>query len=327
MSADQTTSTKDSRTHRRRRTALLALLATAAAGTGLAFAAAGGDGGDGGDRPADRGAVQADATPTPPPELPGGGRRLLPDKRVVAYYGAPQDDELGALGIGSLDSAARRLARQARPYARETRPVMPALELITVIATAAPGDDGMYRARQSDSVIRKHLRAARRHDALLILDIQPGRADFFTETIRLRKWLKEPDVALALDPEWRIGPGELPGQVIGRVSAREVNAVSAWLEQLTVRHDLPQKLFVIHQFTDDMVDETRLKPRDRLAMVLNVDGFGGPEIKKSKYLAFAKGTPEGFRPGYKLFYKEDTDLMSPAQVMRLRPRPDLVVYE
>ena len=186
---------------------------------------------------------------------------------------------------------------------------------------------GLYRARQPDSVIRRHLRVARRHDALLILDIQPGRADFFTETIRLRKWLKHPDVGLAIDPEWRMGPTELPGQVIGRVDSREVNATSAWLEQLVVKHDLPQKLFLIHQFTDDMVDEKTLKPRDRLAMVLNVDGFGGQAIKKAKYNAFAKGTPEGFDIGYKLFYREDTDLMTPKEVMRMRPRPDVIAYE
>jgi hypothetical protein len=283
--------------------------------------------GCGGDGSAQSAAAQAAATPPPPPELPGGGRRLFPDRRVVAYYGAPQDDELGELGIGTPDSAARRLKRQARPYARKNRPVLPALELITVLAHAAPGEDGLYRARQPDSVIRRYLRAARRHDALLILDIQPGRSDFFTETIRLRKWLKEPDVGLALDPEWRVGPGELPGQVIGRVSSREVNATSAWLEQLVEKHDLPQKLFLIHQFTDDMVDEKALKPRDRLAMVLNVDGFGGQEIKKAKYKAFAKGTPKGFRPGYKLFYREDADLMTPKEVMRMRPRPDVVAYE
>lgn len=288
-----------------------------------------GCGGDGGGSAAGKSAAAETPapTPTPPPELPRGGRQLLPDYRVVAFYGAPQDDELGELGIGSPDSAARRLVKQAKPYARKSRPVMPALELIAVLAHAAPGDDGMYRARQEDSLIRRYLRAARRHKALLLLDIQPGRADFFTETLRLRKWLKEPDVGLALDPEWRIGPNDLPGQVIGTVSPREVNAVSAWLEQLTVRHDLPQKLFVIHQFTDDMVDETRLKPRKRLAMVLNVDGFGGPEIKKAKYDEFAKQKPPGFRPGYKLFYREDTDLMSPKQVMAMRPRPDLVVYE
>jgi hypothetical protein len=316
-------SSPDAALHRRRRLGLLAGLVVAVAAVWLvATAVGGGAEGDAAGDPA-----RAAATPTPPPELPRGGRRLIPDYRVVAYYGAPQDDELGALGMGSPDQAVRRLMRQARPYARKTRPVMPALELITVLAHAAPGEDGMYRARQSDAVIRRYLRAARRHDALLILDLQPGRADFFTETTRLRKWLKEPDVGLALDPEWRIGPGELPGQVIGRVSSREVNATSAWLDQLTERHDLPQKLFIIHQFTDEMIDEARLKRREHLAMVLNVDGFGGQEIKKSKYRAFAKGTPEGMHPGYKLFYKEDTDLMTPGHVMRMRPRPDVVVYE
>ena len=283
--------------------------------------------GCGGDEAAESSEARAQATPTPPPELPGGGRRLFPDRRVVAFYGAPQDDELGELGIGTPDSAVRRLKRQARPYSRKKRPVLPALQLITVLAHAAPGEDGLYRARQPNSVIRRYLRAARRHDALLILDIQPGRADFFTETIRLRRWLKEPDVALALDPEWRMGPDELPGQVIGRVDSRELNATSAWLEQLVVKHDLPQKLFLIHQFTDDMVDEKALKPRKRLAMVLNVDGFGGQEIKKAKYDAFAKGTPKGFRIGYKLFYREDTDLMTPREVMRMRPRPDVIAYE
>ena len=113
----------------------------------------------------------------------------------------------------------------------------------------------MYRSRQPDAVIRRYLRAARRHDMLLLLDIQPGRSDFFTETTRLERWLREPDVGLALDPEWRVTAGEVPGQVIGQVDAREVNATSAWLAQLVATEKLPQKLFVVHQFTDDMVDD------------------------------------------------------------------------
>ena len=86
------------------------------------------------------------------------------------------------------------------------------MELIAVVAAAHPGEDGRYNLRQPDSVIRRYLKAARKAKALLILDIQPGRSDFFTETKRLRKWLKEPDVGLALDPEWRMAPGEVPGQ-------------------------------------------------------------------------------------------------------------------
>ena len=200
------------------------------------------------------------------------------------------------------------------------------LELITVIANADPGDDGMYRARQTDAVIRRYLQAARKAKALLLLDIQPGRSDFFTEATRLEKWLKEPDVSLALDPEWRVRDGEVPGQIIGHVDAREVNATSAWLSQLVARDKLPEKLFVIHQFTDDMVPEAELKERAGLALVLNVDGFGDVPNKKSKYKAFTEQAPDAYH-GFKLFYEEDTNLMRPAQVMRLRPRPVLVVYE
>jgi len=203
---------------------------------------------------------------------------------------------------------------------------MPAMELIAVVAAGAPGDDGLYRMRQSDSVIRRSLKAARKAKALLILDIQPGRSDFFTETKRLRKWLKYPDVGLALDPEWRMGPSEIPGKVIGHVTAREVNATTDWLNKLTHRYKLPQKLLLIHQFTDDMIPEKELKERDGLAYVLNVDGFGAQGLKIAKYKNFVKQAP-GFRRGFKLFYKEDTNTMTPAQVMRLQPRPDVVVYE
>ncbi len=291
---------------------------------GIAAAAGAFSGDD--DAPA-QGEQRPGSDPSPEPaQLPRGGRTLLPDRRVVAFYGAPQTAALGALGIGTPDAAARRLERQARPYARERRPVLPALELIGVIANADAGDDGMYRTRQTDAVIRRYLRAARRHDMLLVLDIQPGRSDFFTEATRLERWLREPDVGLALDPEWRVEAGQVPGQVIGRVGAREVNATSAWLAQLVAAHDLPQKLFVVHQFTDDMVDDAQLKRRDGLAMVLNADGFGTKPQKVVKYHAFTRAA-KSFDQGFKLFYEEDTGLMSPREVLRLRPVPDVVVYE
>jgi hypothetical protein len=305
---------------RRRLVAAAGLLVLA--GGGVALLAGSGD-----DATAPRAAASATPTATPePPELPGGGRRLLPDRRVVAFYGAPQDEELGALGIGTPDRAAQRLLRQARAYDRPGRPVQPALELIASIANADPGEDGMYRTQQPPEVIDRYLRAARRHGMLLLLDIQPGRADFFEEAVRLERWLREPDVGLALDPEWRVGPGEVPGQVIGSVDPREVNATSAWLAQLIVRHDLPQKLFLIHQFTNDMVDDTQVKDRPGLAIVLNADGFGTQSVKRSKYHAFSGDAP-GFHHGFKLFYEEDVGLMTPGEVLRKRPAPDVVEYE
>jgi hypothetical protein len=304
--------------YRRRRLTLLGALALLALGAAVVL-------GSGGDGEPQRTAAEGSGPPAPV-QLPRGGRSILPEFRVVAYYGAPQSRELGALGIGSPNGAARRLVRQADPYGRKRRPILPALELITVIANADGGDDGKYRSRQKDAVIARYLRAARRAHALLLLDIQPGRSDFFTEATRLKKWLEEPDVGLALDPEWRVRAGEVPGQIIGHVDAREVNATSAWLAQLVAREKLPEKLFVIHQFTDDMVDERALKPREGLATVLNVDGFGNQAVKKAKYRDFTRQAPD-FYHGFKLFYEEDADMMRPAEVMRLHPRPVLVVYE
>src|SRR6266516_3900867 len=99
-------------------------------------------------------------------DLPRGGRRIFPDFRVVAFYGAPQDRQLGVLGIGTPAQAGRKLVRHAAPYGRRTRPVLPAMELIASVAANAPGQDGLYRTQQAPKVIDRYLRAARRLKAL-----------------------------------------------------------------------------------------------------------------------------------------------------------------
>jgi len=300
----------------RRRNAL-AVLAAVAFIAGVIAGAGGDDTGSG------ESTAEADAQPAP--ELPGGGRRIIPGRHVVALYGAPQDRELGALGIGTPDAAARRLLRQTRAYRGRGTRELPAMELIATVANSDAGDDGRFRTRQPDAVIRRYLRAARKVGAILLLDVQPGRSDFLTEAKALRKWLAEPDVGLALDPEWRMEEGQIPGQAIGSVDASEVNRVSGWLAGEVRRGRLPQKLLVVHQFTRDMI-----RGRERLARppgvmpVLNVDGFGDPAQKQAKYRELAqRRLPNGF----KLFYKEDRPIMSPRQVEALRPRPQLVVYE
>lgn len=262
-----------------------------------------------------------------PAQLPGGGRRLFPQRRVVAFYGNPRDPQLGTLGIGTPARAARRLRRQAQAYERRSRPVLPAFELIVTLATAAPGEDGMHRMQEPDVLIARYLRAARRANALLILDIQPGRAPFGPEIERLERWLREPDVGLALDPEWHVGDAEVPGQVIGRIDADAVNAAAAYLSNLVREEKLPEKLLVVHRFTDAMIArDERLRAFPGVATVVNVDGFGTRGIKVAKYKDFVARTP-GVRRGFKLFYEEDAGLMRPRQVMGMVPHPDVVVYE
>jgi hypothetical protein len=288
-----------------------------------------GCGGGSGHAPAPSASSSAtDAPKQPPPQLPRGGRTILPGHRVVAFYGNPKDRELGILGIGTPTRAGRRLETVAKRYQTIGKvPTLPAMELIATVADGVPGDSGMYRTRSDDAVIRRYLRAARRMKALLILDIQPGRSDFLQESRHLRKWLRQPDVSLALDPEWRVDAPQVPGKVFGSVTAREVNAVSYWLSGIVKEYDLPQKLLLLHRFTPSMiVDQDQIKQRPGLAIPINIDGFGDRANKVSKYHQLA--VPDGpFFNGFKLFYEEDTGLMTARQVVRLRPSPNVVVYE
>jgi hypothetical protein len=306
------------RVYRRRRlvaagaAGLVALLVLA---IGLLVAGGGGD-----DEP------EASGEPLPA-ELPRGGRTILPGKRVVAFYGAPQDRELGVLGIGSPRLAARKLERQARPYARPGRPVLPAFELIAAIVTGEAGDGGDHSIRQEPATIRRYLRTARAHKMLMLLDIQPGYAPFLQEAQALEHFLREPDVSLALDPEWSMDPPQLPGQEIGSTDAATINEVSRYLSSVVRRYDLPQKLLVVHRFTGDMIQaEHDLERNPGVALVVNVDGFGDQPNKISKYHEFTRDLRRRFN-GFKLFYEEDVNLMKPRQVLRLSPQPDLVVYE
>ncbi len=280
-----------------------------------------------GDRRLEAAGTVGTATPGPT-ALPRGGRSVLPEHRVVAHYGAPQAQALGILGIGTPAAAAARLERQARLYAGSgRRPVLPAMELIAVIVNARPGHDGTFRTRQRHAVIRRYLRAARKARALLILDVQPGRSDFLTEARALAEFLVEPDVGLALDPEWRMAPGQIPGRVIGSVDAAELNEVTSWLAGLVARRNLPDKLVIVHQFADGMIRRRGgLRPRTGIDMVLNADGFGTASAKVKTYRRVTRDRG-GLHAGFKLFFVEDTGLMSPAQVLRLRPPPELVIYE
>jgi hypothetical protein len=268
----------------------------------------------------------ATAPPAAGSTLPRGDRTLLPKWRVVAYYGGPNGPALGVLGSGTPDGVFPRLAREAARWSSPGHPVLPAYELIAVIASAGPGPDGKYRSRIGNADIQRYLDSARRHKVLLVLDIQPGRANFLTEAKLLERWLVLPDVALAIDPEWRMAPNEIPGKKIGSVEASEVNAVSGWLNALTAAHKLPQKLLLVHQFTTGMVhNKPAVQARPNLAMVFNMDGFGHQAAKVAKYQMLA--ADKRFPLGMKLFYKQDINLFTPAQLMAQRPVPSMLEFQ
>ncbi len=265
-------------------------------------------------------------------ELPRGGTTLFPRYRLVGYSGGESSPAFGRLGVGNLDRRVAEIDRLGRSYTKGGRQPLPVLELITVVVQSQRGRDGQYRSRIDDAQIGRYLAAARRHRALLLLNIQPGRADFLTEVKRLQRWLAEPDVGIALDPEWAVGAHQVPGRVFGRTSAKELNAVAAYLSAFTRAHGLPEKAMVVHQLAPKIVSRVQdVRAHPGVQVVLSVDGIGSRAAKVSTWRRLVKPLPDAVHPGFKLFFTEDRrshhHLMTPSQVMALKPTPDYVLYE
>ncbi|MGC4938832.1 hypothetical protein [Kribbella sp. DT2] len=267
--------------------------------------------------------------PLPLPQLPRGGRTLFPTHQLVAFVGAPGAPALGPLD-SNLEERARRLEKLATSY-RGGRTILPVMELIVVTAQGAAGRDGKYRSRIDPAQIDRYLAVARKHKMLLMLDVQPGQAKPIDEVRRLEPWLRQPDVGLAVDPEWQVGPGQVPGRVFGRTSGAELNEIGAYLSAVTTKYRLPEKVFVFHQLTSRIVtNEATLRPHPGVALIKSVDGIGARGAKEATYRGLVTKLPKGVHTAFKLFYVEDTRhgaLMTPAQVLALKPRPELVIYE
>jgi hypothetical protein len=267
--------------------------------------------------------VATATTLPPPPELPRGGRRLFPRSTVVGFYGMPG---LDVLGSGPPDLVGQRLLKVAKPYTRPGRPIMPMFELIATIAHPFPTPSGLYRTHQEDEVVQQYLKAVRRIDGLLVLDIQPGRDDFLSSLRHWERYLREPDVGVAIDPEFAMGPGQVPGRQLGHTNAAAINRASAYVAELVRRHRLPQKLFMVHQFEDSMIgDKAKIAIRPGLAMAWNADGFGARSAKLDDYRSYTRD--RRFHPGLKLFYENDVNLMSPREVLMLKPAPRVINYQ
>ncbi|WIY82397.1 hypothetical protein [Propionimicrobium sp. PCR01-08-3] len=270
-------------------------------------------------------------TPTPTPTLPGGGRELFPDYRLCGYVGYPGAEGQGRLGIGDLEERMTELQGACAPYAGD-RAVMPVMELIAVTVQPEPGPDGLWRERIDPSVIDQWLATAREHGALLLLDIQPGQANFMDELKALEPYLSEPDVGVALDPEWAMGPGEIPMQSFGSISGAELDEIAGYLSGLVEDNNLPEKVMLYHILHPTIISgEEALTDHPGIVQIKSVDGIGSPEAKISTYQQVAATVPPHVYMGFKLFYDEDVQtsgvLMTPDEVLALSPVPDYVLYE
>jgi hypothetical protein len=259
-------------------------------------------------------------------ELPHGGTQIFPRYFLVAYYGTAQTPSMGVLGEGTPPRMTQRLRHAARPYRASGKKVQIVYELIVSIADKHPGSDGNYSHFIPREYVERFVALARRNKALLVLDLQPGRQSFVPQASRFRWALREPFVGLALDPEWRMGPHQVPARTVGSVRAGEINRVSRLVASVTRANHLPQKVFIVHQFRREMVRNIGdVRRRDGLAMIQHVDGFGSRRAKMATFHHVAE--PSQFNLGFKLFYDEDTDMFGPRDVLRIRPRIKYVSYQ
>lgn len=57
-----------------------------------------------------------------------------------------------------------------------------------------------------------------------------------------------------------------------------------------------------------------------------MDGFGSRSLKLATYRAIMRQHPLDFA-GFKLFFRQDSHLFAPADVLALEPVPSVVVYQ
>jgi hypothetical protein len=265
------------------------------------------------------------------PELPRGGRTLFPEHRLVGFCGTPGAPALGELQ-GNLSVKTKALLGYAEKYAGGDRKVLPVFELIAVVVQSGAGPDGKYRRRVYDSVVDTYLHHARESKGLFLLNIQPGQSDFISEVKLYEKYLREPDVGIALDPEWAMKAGQRPGKTYGQTTGALVNEVAEYLSKLVAENDLPEKALVFHQVNRYVLkDEATLQTYPGVAVIKSVDGLGPKHTKIATYGNLMQIMTSGVHPGFKLFFDEDHrnggQLMTPAEVLKLKPPPEYVMYE
>lgn len=259
---------------------------------------------------------------------------ILPFKRIVAYYGNLLSKGMGVLGEYPEDEMLAKLDLEIQKWnlADPETPALPALHYIAVTAQARAGEDGKYRLRMKDEEIEKVLKMAEKIDAIVFLDFQIGQSTIQEELPLLEKYIKMPQVHVAIDPEFSMKNGRIPGIYVGNFDAEEINYVTDYLAKIVQENNLTPKIFVIHRYTQEMVSNYKLiKTAPEVQIVMHMDGWGPDYNKITSYKKYIYKEPVQFT-GFKLFYKNDlwkpsNGMMTPEEILKLNPKPIYIQYQ
>lgn len=265
------------------------------------------------------------------PEPPAGA--ILPYKRIIAYYGNLYSKNMGILGELPKQQMLDKLMGEVKAWkeADTLMEVQPALHYIAVTAQIDPGKGNTYRLRMPFHQIDKVLEMANEINAIVFLDIQVGLSTLQSEIPQLEKYLKLPNVHLGIDPEFSMKTGHKPGAVIGSFDANDINYAINYLEKIAKDNNLPPKILVVHRFTQAMVKNYKdIKVKPEVQVVMHMDGWGFPAKKINTYKQFVHREPVEYT-GFKIFYKNDlkgnSRLLTPQELLKLKPQPVYIQYQ
>jgi len=260
---------------------------------------------------------------------------ILPFKRIVVYYGNLHSKKMGALGEYAPKEMWQRLNAEVKRWekADPSTPVQPGLHYIAAVASGTPGKDNKYINRMGNKQIDSVLKIAKMQpNTIVFLDLQVALSTIKAELPHIEKYLQMPNVHLGIDPEFSMKDGSLPGKRIGTYDAVDINYVTGYLADMVKKYNLPPKVFVLHRFTKKMVTNAdKIKLRPEVQVVVHMDGWGEPDLKKGTYRHFVYGEPVQFT-GFKLFYKNDLKkepkrLLTPEELLKLTPKPIYIQYQ
>jgi hypothetical protein len=281
-----------------------------------------------GDQGSGSGSARRQPTPEPTPPPP---KSVFETQQIVTYYGNPYSATMGILGeFEDKQVLLQRLRDQAAKYQalNPDKTVIPALHLIYGVAQANPGPDGTYLIHMPDEMVEEYIELTRANNMLFFIDLQNGKSNPVEEVRRILPWLANEHVHLAMDPEFTLQPHENTRDDIGSLDGAVINQVQDLLQQVALENRIGNKIMVVHQFRPDMITNKPMiaTDRDRVDVVINMDGWGPPPGKLSKYEIHIKNEPVEYA-GVKLFYRWDEPLLTEAEIQALIPRPNYIQYQ
>ena len=282
-----------------------------------------------------RDSLKADSIVKKSGQLPGA---ILPGHRIIAFYGNIRSKGMGILGREPKDQMLRKFDGVLKEWqaADPSLPVIPALHSVTITAQGAAGKDGKYRLMNSKSTIEETRSWAREKNALFFMDVQVGLSDLEHELPKLTEYLKDPTTHLGIDPEFAMQTkGVRPGKKIGTYDAKDVNYAINFLARIVSENHLPPKILMVHRFTKAMLTNYKnIKLDPRVQVVIDMDGWGDPTLKKDSYKAYVEKQPVQYT-GLKLFYEYDAKrpphhILTPREVLdstNFKPAPLYIQYQ